>query len=241
VRAVIVRINSGGGSALASDAMWHCLKALSEEFSKPVVISFGPIAASGGYYIACTGDVVFADPGTITGSIGVVSGKLSLKKLYETLGISKEVVKMSEFADIFSESRDLSPAEMELLQRGVDNMYALFTGRVMTGRKIPAEGIQKVAEGRVFTGRQAAERGLVDRIGGLMAALEYARQLAGMEPGLRVLQYPERRMPVMDLLGRTADTRALPRAARLLQNALDDISRLDEETLYLYPYHIIIR
>ena len=166
VRAVVIRINSGGGSAAASDQMWNSLVRLKKKYRKPVVFSFGNIAASGGYYAACTGDRIYSNRGTMTGSIGVVFGKITLEELYRKLGISKEVIKMSEFADIFSESRHLTGKEKNLLQEGVNFTYDRFTGMVVRARGISAGEVSRIAEGRVFTGLQAIGNRLVDEEGG---------------------------------------------------------------------------
>jgi protease-4 len=192
VKAVVIRIDSGGGSAAASDYMWNFLLLMKKKHPKPVVFSFGNIAASGGYYIACTGDKIFASRGTITGSIGVVAGKLSLKELYSKLGITSETIKMSEFADVFSEARDLTEKERKLFQENIDFIYDRFTGRVIEGRKIDSSKIPGIAEGKVHTGRGAAENGLADENSGLMGAIEFAVKESGIEDYYTVVHLPER-------------------------------------------------
>ena len=165
VKAVVIRIDSGGGSAAASDFMWNTLSAARKKNPKPVVFSFGNTAASGGYYIACTGDPIFAGKGTITGSIGVVGGKVTAEELYSKLGISTETIKMSEFADIFSESRSLTQNEKALFQKNIDFIYDRFTGKVMEGRGITEKEISEVAEGRVHTGITAKGNKLINETG----------------------------------------------------------------------------
>ncbi len=241
IKAVVIRIHSGGGSAAASEFMWHYLAELKKKYKKPVVISFGTIAASGGYYIACTGDRIFSDGASVTGSIGVIAGKLSLRKLYETLGIGKDTIKTSEFADLFSESRELTTAERDLLQRGVDFSYAQFTRRVMQGRRVSDERIESLAGGRVFSGIQAAENGLVDEIGGIIAAVEYAKRLAGLDHFYRVEHLPVRSAPLFDLLNLTPYTDELISRLKPLFDSLKGLYLDEEWGLYLYPFRIEIQ
>ena len=151
VKAVVIRIDSGGGSAAASDFMWHHLSSMKKRYDKPVVFSFGNTAASGGYYIACTGDTVFADNATITGSIGVIMGKVSVKGLMEKIGISRDVVKTSDFADMFSLGRELTEKERKILQNGVEFTYQQFTSKVCTARKLSPDSVPQFAEGRVYS------------------------------------------------------------------------------------------
>ena len=240
-RAVVIRINSGGGSAAASDIMWHSIMEMKKKYDKPVVFSFGNMAASGGYYIACTGDTIFANGGTITGSIGVISGKLSLKRLYEMLGISKEVIKMSEFADLYSESKDLSERDRELLQRGTDFIYENFTDKVAQGRSISRERIPSVAEGRIFTGNQAKTNSLADKMGGLLAAVEYARERGGIAGTYRVRQYPARQPALVEMLGETSAESSISPRLRPLRRALRDLQTDEEPGLYLCPVEIEVK
>jgi protease-4 len=240
IRAVVIRIDSGGGSAVASDLMWHYLYRLKKRYNKPVVISFGNTAASGGYYIACTGDKIFASRGTITGSIGVVSGKLSLKRLYEKLGINKDVIKMSEFADILSESKDLNSREREILMNSVGFIYRRFTDRVSEARGIAEGRIPDVAEGRVFTGNQAQGNRLVDNIGGLIASIEFAKKISGIRGICRIEHLPRREGSLMDLIGFSPSDAALGRLVRPLLENFKWVGLGDEAFLYLYPYGLEI-
>ncbi len=238
-RAVVIRVNSGGGSAAASDLMWNAVVKLKKKYRKPVVFSFGNIAASGGYYAACTGDTIFSNRGTTTGSIGVVFGKITLEELYKKLGISKDVIKMSEFADIFSESRRLTGKEATLLQKGIDFTYDRFTGKVMEARKISAADINRMAEGRVFTGLQALDRRLADETGGIVAAVEYARNLARIDERFEIVKFPDERGPLFDLF-RLPEFKLLSDHIRdLLQNA-EYLRLKDEKALYLFPYRVEI-
>ncbi len=240
VKAVVLRIDSGGGSATASDYMWRSLVSLKEKYKKPVVISFGNTAASGGYYIACTGDRIFSSPGTITGSIGVIFGKLSLKELYARLGINKEVIKMSRFADILSESRTLTEEEKKILQKGIDFIYGRFLDKVKRARKITGDKIESVAEGRVFTGSQAVRNRLVDEMGGLLAAIEYAKKLAGIEGKYLVRGFPEYTGFPDDLLL----TKSIEPVIGFINSLYGDGKIglfLNSDYLYLFPYTLRIR
>ncbi|HPG51062.1 MAG TPA: signal peptide peptidase SppA, partial [Spirochaetota bacterium] len=239
VRAVVIRINSGGGSAAASDYMLNSLSNLKKKYGKPVVFSFGNIAASGGYYAACTGDRIYSNNGTITGSIGVVFGKITLEELYRKLGISKDVIKMSEFADIFSESRRLTDKEKKLLQEGVDFTYDRFTGMVVRARGISAEEVSRVAEGRVFTGAQAIGNRLVDEAGGIMTALEYAAHVAGISGQYDVVKYPSMRGPLFDPFD-IPDIQQLAEQVRGLIRSVEYLNLKDEKALYLFPYRVEI-
>lgn len=238
-KAVVIRVNSGGGSAAASDVMWDALVRLKKKYRKPVVFSFGNIAASGGYYVACTGSRIFSNPGTTTGSIGVVFGKITLEELYRKLGIHKDVIKMSEFADIFSESRRLTGKETALLQKGIDFSYDRFTGKVMEARRMSAADIARVAEGRVFTGSQALDKRLADENGGIVAAVEYARYLARIDDRFEVAKFPDERGPLFELF-KLPEFKMLSEQVRgLLQNA-EYLKLKDERALYLFPYRVDI-
>jgi len=248
VLAVVIRVDSGGGSAAASDLMRQSLVEMKKENPKPVVFSFGNIAASGGYYIATTGDRIYADKGSLTGSIGVISGKVSLKRLYEKIGITKDVVKMSEFADIFTESRDLSPEERKVIEKSVEFIYGRFTKFVREARNIEASKIPLVAEGRVFTGLQALEKKLVDECGGITAAIEYARMKAGIRGRHRVIHLPRKRVPLvaqlMELSARRSLRDELPSGVRALLPMIRNLELLysrNESALYLFPYRIVIQ
>lgn len=240
VKAVVIRIDSGGGSALASDLMWNYLMEMKKKYKKPVVFSFGNTAASGGYYIACTGDRIFCSRASVTGSIGVVSGKLSLKGLYEKLGINKDIIKMSEFADIYSESKDLTERERLVLQKDVDYIYRLFTDKVKTARDFSDDDILEKAEGRVFTGSQAGAGNLIDSVGGLIPALSFAREAADIRSSFNVIHLPERSAPLREFLGVNYEYSALSRLRSILGN-IEWTDFGDERGLYYFPYKIEIK
>lgn len=242
VRAVVIRVDSPGGSAAASELMWHYLMEMKEKYPyKPVVFSFGNTAASGGYFISSTGSPIFGSRGSITGSIGVISGKLSLEKLYGMLGINRDVIKMSEFADIFSEADELTEAEREVLQRGVDFIYNRFTGKVEKYRGIKKEKIPEVAEGRVFTGNQAEKNRLVDNIGGLLAALRFARVQANIRGEYEIRHLPRRETPLLNLFEENITSRLSSEELKILVRNLQMIDFKDELALYFFPYHVVIK
>ncbi|PKL74579.1 MAG: signal peptide peptidase SppA [Candidatus Melainabacteria bacterium HGW-Melainabacteria-1] len=247
VAGAVIRVNSGGGSAVASDLMRHYLLEIKSRFNKPVVFSFGDIAASGGYYIACTGDGIFASPGTITGSIGVISGKVSLKALYEKIGVNREVVKMAEQSDIFTEARDMTDAEKDIFQKSVEAIYRRFTQVVSEGRKIESAKMDGLAEGRVFTGSQAMAHRLVDSMGGLQAAVEQVLRLTGTTGAYSVKHLPRHRVPLGAELFSTiaaGSTSKLPDSLLKAASRITEIELLydrNESALYLYPYKVIIK
>jgi protease IV len=240
IKAVVIRVDSGGGSALASELMWHYLVRLKKEYKKPVIFSFGNVAASGGYYIACTGDHIFANTGSVTGSIGVVTGKLSLKELYSKLGINKDTIKMSEFADIFSEAKDMTAEERKVIEQGVEYVYNSFTEKVAAARHIEKDRVDKVAEGRVFTGSQAKNSGLVDSFGGLLAAIEMARKISNINDDYNIRHLPETSAPLMEFLGLKSTGFQFPGSAAFFQ-LFDLMEFKDENFLYYCPYKIVIR
>ena len=193
VKGVIVRIDSPGGEVTASDDLWREMNLLSKK--KPVVISMSDVAASGGYYMAMTGDPIIAYPETETGSIGVVFGKPNLHGLYDKLGISKDAVQRGKHADIDSDYTPLSAEERAKLKDGIDESYRDFVTKVATARKRPYAEVEPVAEGRVWLGSQAKDHGLVDELGGLDTALAAVKKKAGIGAGegVTIVTYPEKR------------------------------------------------
>jgi protease-4 len=191
IDAVVLRVNSPGGSALASDIIWREIDLLKKE--KPVVVSMGDVAASGGYYIACGADSIFADANTITGSIGVFSVIPNAEKfLKNKLGITFDRVKTGQYADAPSATRALTVTEQKFLQSGVDSVYNTFTSRVAAGRQKSVVYIDSIAQGRVWTGADAIKVGLVDKIGTLNDALASAAKMAKLK-GYSIKSYPESR------------------------------------------------
>jgi protease IV len=182
VKAVVLRIDSPGGSALASDLIWH----ETQNLGKPLVASMSDVAASGGYYIAMGADKIFATPGTVTGSIGVVGGKLAVHGLYDKVGISTETIERGRNSGLFSSSEKFTDSEREVIKSSMEDMYRQFTEKAAKGRHMPVEKLRELAGGRVYTGRQALGNGLVDQLGTLDDAIEQAKQLAGIDKDAKI-------------------------------------------------------
>ena len=193
IRAIILRVDSPGGVGMAADAVWR--EVGRARLNKPVIASMGDAAASGGYYIAMNGDAIVAQPGTITGSIGVFSGKFSMRGLYEKLGLSHETVRRGRNAAIFSSWEPWTEEERAKI-RGLNvSFYETFIAKAAEGRRRTPEEIDAVAQGRVWTGQQALDNGLVDSLGGLEAAVATARERAGIAAGesVRLVVLPEKK------------------------------------------------
>ncbi|WP_420458003.1 signal peptide peptidase SppA [Neolewinella sp.] len=181
VKAVVLRVNSGGGSASSSENIWYAIEQL-KETGKPVVVSMGDYAASGGYYIAAGADSIYAEPTTITGSIGVFLTFPIVRELMEDkIGVSFDTVNTARNANAFSPFREMGEEEKQLLTTRTQGIYATFLDRVATGRGIPIERVREIAGGRVYSGERAMEIGLIDRFGGLDAAVASAARLAGLD------------------------------------------------------------
>jgi len=202
VKAVIFRIDSGGGSALASDLIWRATQKLRQK--KPLVVSMSDVAGSGGYYIACGADKIVAQPGTLTGSIGVVTAHFGLEELLGWLNLGVENLKRGEYADFDRLNHSWSPAEQEKAQQTVEGLYQLFLERVHQGRGLDKGEIDRIARGRVWTGRQAKELGLVDELGGFDKAVELVKEMLGVKE-VRLV-YKKKRVSFWKLLfGRAQD------------------------------------
>jgi protease-4 len=201
IEAVVFRVNSPGGDVFASEEIYRQLELTKGK--KPLVVSMGGVAASGGYYIACPGDAILASPGTITGSIGVVTGKPDLSGFYDKIGITHETIKRGAHADIRSIMRPASEEEMRLIGKMVEEYYGDFVSKVTTWRKLDADSINAIGAGRVWTGRQALERGLVDSYGGIWEAVELARQKARIDRDERVefVILPEYKIAILPAFG----------------------------------------
>ncbi|CAL1519556.1 signal peptide peptidase SppA [Chitinophaga sp. MM2321] len=189
VKAILFRVNSGGGSALASEVIWRELSLAKKV--KPVVVSMGDYAASGGYYISCMADSIFAQPNTLTGSIGVFGVMFNMQNFFKNkLGVTFDGVKTAQYADLGSVGRPLTEAEKRFIQNGVDSTYASFKSRVVAGRKLDPAIVDSIAQGRVWSGTDALRLGLVDRIGGVNDALACAAKLAKLST-YKLVEYPE--------------------------------------------------
>ncbi len=221
-KAVVLRIDSPGGSAYDSEVIWREVKLTADK--KPVVVSMSNVAASGGYYISCAATKIIAHPNTITGSIGVFgtipnAGELLNKKL----GITTDVVKTNKHSDMPSLTRKMTDFERELMQEYVENIYDVFLDRVADGRNMTKEAIDEIGQGRVWSGENALEIGLVDELGGLNRAVELAAELAGIE-SYRTVDLPELPDPVQELLRGTSDNVR----ARILKNTLGESAQYYE-------------
>lgn len=206
IKAIVLRVNSPGGSAIASDVMWREIEITKK--IKPIIVSMGTYAASGGYMIACNANKIYAQPNTLTGSIGVflivpeISGFMNDK-----LGITYDTAKTSEYADFPSLTREFTEREKFILQSGVDSTYLNFKKMVATGRNMTVEQVEEIAQGRIWIGAKAKEIGLVDEIGGIDEAIKGAQELVGLKE-FEIVEFPEQKESVLDniISGLTEET-----------------------------------
>lgn len=191
VKAIVLRINSPGGSAIASEIIWREVQLAASV--KPVVVSMGDVAASGGYYIACPATKIIAEPNTLTGSIGVFGVMLNMGEFFKNkLGVTFDVVKTNTYSDMFTMTRSMSDFELAVIQQYIEEIYDTFVTRVAEGRKMKPEDVDKIAQGRIWSGLQAKEIGLVDDIGGLGDAVKIAAELAGIQE-YSILELPRQK------------------------------------------------
>jgi protease-4 len=190
VKALVLRIDSPGGTVVAAQEIYAEIQKLRED--KIVLASMGTVAASGGYYVAAATEEIIANPGTVTGSIGVISEYPNFEEIMRKVGLKSEVLKGGRFKDLGNPTREMTEEERELLQGLIDNIHDQFIRDVALGRGRTVEEIEPLADGRIFTGEQAHEKGLVDRLGNLQDALDRAAELAGIE-GKPVIIYPEKK------------------------------------------------
>lgn len=221
VKAILFRINSGGGSYVASDTIWHEV-VRAREAGKPVVVSMGDVAASGGYFVAMPADKIIAQPGTLTGSIGVVAGKMLTSGFWEKLGVNWDNVSTSANATYWNNREDYSDAGWAQLQASLDAIYQDFIEKAANGRNLPLAQIREAAKGRVWTGSDAKALGLVDELGGFPAALRIARQLAELDPDepIRLKLFPEEKSPLQRLLEQRSASSENDFLAAMLSRAL---------------------
>ena len=223
--AVVVYVDSRGGSSTASEAMAAALQKVAHK--KPLVVAMGAVAGSGGYYVATPAHWIVAQPGTLTGSIGVLTGKIANVGLMDRLLMHRETVTRGRRAGIYSGDRPFSQQEREIVWDSISRVYDLFLERVARARKMTAEAVDEVGGGRVWTGRQAEERGLVDELGGLDVALTKARELAGLHPRARVREVPPSKGPLQP---------PVPQPLALFDYALEGLRMFNRGTpLYLCP------
>ena len=227
IKAVVLRVNSPGGSASASEVIQREMRLMKKV--KPVIVSMGTYAASGGYWISAYGDRIFAEPTTITGSIGVFGLQFDVQKLANNVGVTFDSVKTGKFADALTISRPKTPEEMAVLQNMVDWIYAEFIAKVAEGRNLKPDAVEAIAQGRVWSGVEAQKLGLVDELGGLEAAIAYAAKKAGIAGKYRLVEYP-RRKDLFEAIQEFIDE-ALPRYARSKQRgiAAQITARIEEE------------
>ncbi len=198
VKAIVLRIESPGGGVAASQEIYEEVKKVRAK--KPVLTSMGALAASGGYYVACATQKVYANPGTITGSIGVIMPFVNVKDLIEKIGIKGMTVKSGQYKDMGSPLREMTPQERQLLQTVVDNVHQQFVDAVAEGRRMDREDVVKIADGRVFTGAQAKALGLVDALGGLEDTIAEAGRLGKIAGEPKVVTPPKKKISLFDLL-----------------------------------------
>ena len=228
VAAVVLEVNSPGGGVTASDEMHQSILDFKEQTGKPVVVSMGDTAASGGYYISTAADRIVANETTLTGSLGVIFTLTDFSELADRYGVEQEVIKSGEFKDMGSSFRDLTPEEREILQSIVDESYDEFVSVIVEGRGLPEERVREIADGRVYSGEQAKELGLVDSFGGLDEAASISRDLAGVE-GATVVRYVETPTFFEALMARFAPQE--PDAIQVMEAAGIDLT---PEPKYLY-------
>jgi protease-4 len=223
--AVVVYVDSRGGSATASEAMRAALSRIATR--KPLVIAMGPVAASGGYWVSTSGRTILAQPNTITGSIGVLYGKFYETGLLERLGITQTTISRSESAGFFELNRGYTQDERSRIWEQVERIYGMFLNRVSASRDLDVDSVDAIAGGRVWTGRQALEHGLVDELGGLHQAINKARKISGLSDGSRVRFYYPRKQPIAPL----------PEPSTALNYGLESLRALNRSApLCLFPF-----
>jgi protease-4 len=198
VKSIVVRIDSPGGGVGPSQEIYREIRKTVAQ--KKVIASLGGIAASGGYYIAAAADGIVANPGTITGSIGVILGYTNFEQLFQKIGLRPVVVKSGEYKDIASPVREMTDAEKEILQNFSDTVHTQFIDHVAEARHLPAEAVRKIADGRIFSGQTAKDLQLIDRLGNLEDAVEWAGRLGGITGDITTVYPPEEKLPFLKYL-----------------------------------------
>ncbi len=200
ISAIVVRLNTPGGGVAASQEVYEKVKKIADENKKPVIASMGGVAASGGYYIALGADTIMANPGTATGSIGVIMSYPVVEELLEKLGVDYETVKSAELKDSGSPFRGMKSNEREYFQSLIDDLHSQFVEAVAEGRNISRQQAETYANGKVYSGRQARENGLVDLLGTLEDAVELAAKMAGVQEGPEIVYPPEEEKGLLTLI-----------------------------------------
>jgi protease-4 len=232
-------VDSGGGSVVGSEVIRREVELANQV--KPVVVSMSDVAASGGYWIATPARKIVADPGTITGSIGVLIGKFNVSGLYALLGMSTDFVATSDNATMFSAQQNFTPAQRAYIQKSLNDTYADFTKGVAQGRKMTVEAVDKIGKGRVWSGAQAKELGLVDELGGLDRAIEIAKHLSNIPAGesVHIVRYPEEKSFFEQFLQREKDNNMSE--SQSLESVLNHILSQMEPVQARMPYELHIR
>jgi protease IV len=240
VKAILFRVDSPGGSYVASDAIWR-ETVRAREAGKPVIVSMGNLAGSGGYFVAMAADKIVAQPGTITGSIGVLGGKVVTAGLRERLGLSTRELHTSANATMFSDALDYSPEQWQKLEHHLDHVYADFTAKVASARGLPPETVEEVAKGRIWTGEDAKRLGLVDELGGYTTALDLVRAALGRPEGapLRMKLYPRPQSGLARLLPSRRENSEHGAAASLTDWSPASV-RGDSRVLSMPPFELTI-
>lgn len=224
VKAILFRVDSPGGSYVASDAIWRETRRARDK-GKPVIVSMGNLAGSGGYFVAMAADKIVAQPGTITGSIGVLGGKMLTTGFWDKLGVTWDEVHSSANATIWTGTTDYSPAEWARFQAALDRIYADFTSKVADGRRLPKDKVLEIAKGRIWSGEDAKGLGLVDEVGGYATALRLARQAARIDEGkeVKLIVYPRPKSPLQRALSGSPSNSEPAALAAAWTRAMDDL------------------
>ena len=207
VKAIVVRIDSPGGAVGPSQEIYSELKELGKDM--PVVASIGGVGASGGYYIACAAEKIYANPGAITGSIGVIAQFASYEKLLDWAKIDVEVIKSGKYKDVGSSFRQMTPADKEYIQKLIDNVYSQFKSAVASSRDLDTKEIENVSDGKIYTGEQALNLKLIDELGTINDAIAMAGDLGGIDGEPSVENFPKKRSKLYELLNSKIDTSIL--------------------------------
>jgi len=239
VKAIVFRVDSPGGEGIASDVILR--EIMLTKRVKPVIVSMSDVAGSGGYWISCAADTIISMPGTYTGSIGVISGKVSLEGLYEKIGFSIETVKRGKHADFFTTTREFNDEEREVVRRQIEEFYSEFVRKVAEGRGMSEAEVNSIAQGRVWTGTQAKGNGLVDMLGGLNLALAIAKEKAGLpeDAQVEIITFPKRKLFLE--LGSSTVFSPSPDLKSIIEELKEKSLFGDDQILLLMPYTVDIK
>ncbi|GAB6138964.1 signal peptide peptidase SppA [Halanaerobaculum tunisiense] len=233
IKGILLRVNTPGGSSAASDAIYSELQKFKEETSKPIVVSMGDMAASGGYYISAAADRIYANHNTITGSIGVIMKFANLEKMYDKLGVEYLTLKSGPHKDIGSSNRDMTQKEKKILQEMINNAYQRFVQIIVAGRDLPEEEVKEIADGRIYDGKQAQKLDLVDQLGNFYDAVDKAAQLADIKGEPNLVHYG-RQSPIDRLLGSANQIISYLVSDQVLSEKMNSITPQTSNLLYKY-------